>query len=89
MTRIDPDTLATHLEDALSSAPVDTLAALQTTAVDAPPTLLRSTLQIAWDALRLPAMDFGRILGSRLRCFGEIFSGLIERNCFAAVGPMV
>ena len=29
MTRIDPDTLATHLEVALSSAPVDTLAALQ------------------------------------------------------------
>ena len=29
MTRIDPDTLASHLEVALSCAPVDTLAALQ------------------------------------------------------------
>ena len=31
MTRIDPDTLAIHLEVALSCAPVDTLAALQDT----------------------------------------------------------
>ena len=31
MTRIDPDTLATHLEVALACAPVDTLAALQDT----------------------------------------------------------
>lgn len=31
MTRIDPDALATHLEVALSCAPVDTLAALQDT----------------------------------------------------------
>ena len=29
MIRIDPDVLATHLEVALSCAPVDTLAALQ------------------------------------------------------------
>ena len=29
MTRIDPDTLAIHLEVAISCAPVDTLAALQ------------------------------------------------------------
>ena len=31
MTRIDPDTLATHIEVALTCAPVDTLAALQDT----------------------------------------------------------
>ena len=31
MTRIDPDTLATHIEVALICAPVDTLAALQET----------------------------------------------------------
>ena len=29
MTRIDPDTLATHIEVALTCAPLDTLAALQ------------------------------------------------------------
>lgn len=31
MTRIDPDALATHLEVALTCAPLDTLAALQDT----------------------------------------------------------
>ena len=31
MTRIDPDTLATHLEVALNCAPVDSLVALQDT----------------------------------------------------------